>query len=311
MSFNSMRAALVVAALGSVAAIALSPAIAQDTAKPAAPASKPAAKPAAAPAASLADDPIVARVNGKEFRRTDVLALLRELDPQLQQAPLQQIYPQLVDQLVQAHLVTEAGYKAKLQDSAEVKARLKQAEEQIVQQAWLKIEIDKRMSPDKIKASYDKWVKENPPQDEIHASHILVKTKEEAEAIIKQLKGGADFAKLADEKGTDGTKGRGGDLGYFAKEQMVKPFADAAFAMKVGEVSPTPVQTEFGFHVIKVTDKRKQVPPTLEQATPQLRQVVAQDIAEEVLKGLEKTAKVEKFNIDGTPLLLTPTPLGK
>lgn len=295
MSFKTMRAALVVAALGSVAAVALTPAMAQDAAKPAA------AKPAAG-GASLGDDPVVARVNGKEFKRSDVLGLLQQLDPQVQQMPLQMIYPQLVEQLVQSQLVTEAGYKAKLQDSAEVKKRLKQAEENFVQQAWLKGEIDKKLTQDKLKAAFDKWTKEHPPQDEVKASHILVKTKEEAEAIIKQLKGGADFAKLAAEKGTDGTKETGGDLGYFVKDQMVKPFADAAFAMKPGEISQTPVQTDFGFHVIKVADKRKQTPPTFDQAAPQLRPMVAQEIAEELVKGLEKTAKVEMFNIDGSPM---------
>lgn len=299
MSFKTMRAALVVAALGSVAAVALNPVLAQDAAK--ADAAKPAAKPAAG-GTSLGDDPVVARVNGKEFKRSDVLGLLQQLDPQVQQMPLQMIYPQLVEQLVQSQLVTEAGYKAKLQDSAEVKKRLKQAEENFVQQAWLKGEIDKKLTQDKLKAAFDKWTKEHPPQDEVKASHILVKTKEEADSIIKQLKGGADFAKLAAEKGTDGTKETGGDLGYFVKDQMVKPFADAAFAMKPGEVSQTPVQTDFGFHVIKVADKRKQTPPTFDQAAPQLRPAVAQEIAEELVKGLEKTAKVEMFNIDGSPM---------
>lgn len=300
MSFKTMRAALVAATLGSVAAVALSPAMAQDAAKPAAPAAKPAA-------GTLADDPVVARANGKEFKRSDVLALLQQLDPQVQQMPLQMIYPQLVEQLVQAHLVSEAGYKAKLQDGAEVKKRMKLAEEQFVQQVWLKTEIDKKMSQEKLRAAYDKWIKENPPQDEVRASHILVKTKEEADAVIKQLKGGADFAKLAAEKSTDpGSKEAGGDLSYFTKDRMVKPFADAAFALKVGEVSQTPVQTDFGFHVIKVADKRKQTPPTFEQAAPELRPVVAQEIAEELVKGLEKTAKVEKFNIDGSPMAAAP-----
>lgn len=292
MSLKTMRAALVVATLGSVAAIALSPAMAQD-----------APKPAAGPAAgTLADDPVVARVGAKEFKRSDVLVLLQQLGPEVQQMPLQMIYPQLVEQLVQAHLVTEAGYKAKLQDSADVKKRVKQAEEQIVQSAWLKAEVDKKLTQDKLKTAFDKWIKENPPQDEVRARHILVKTKEEADALIKQIKGGADFAKLAAEKGTDGTKDNGGDLGYFVKDQMVKPFADAAFAMKPGDVTPTPVKTDFGFHVIKLEDKRRQTPPTFDQAAPQLRQAVAQEVAGELIDGLQKAAKVQMFNIDGTPM---------
>lgn len=287
MLVKTMRAALVAAATAAALATVSTAALAQ-TAQKAAP--------------SLADDPIVARVNAKEIKRSDVLALLQQLGPEVQQMPLQMIYPQLLDELVKSELVSAAGYKAKLQDSAEVKKRLKEAEEQFVQQAWLRAEIDKRLTQDKLKAAFDKWAKENPPQEEVRARHILVKTKEEADAIIKQLKGGADFAKLAAEKGTDGTKDNGGDLGYFVKDQMVKPFADAAFAMKAGEVSQTPVKTDFGFHVIKVEDKRKQTPPTFEQAAPQLRPAVAQEIAEEVINGLRKSAKVETFNIDGSAM---------
>lgn len=290
MLVKTMRAALFAATAAAALGAVSMPALAQD------------AKAPAAKAPSLADDPVVARVNAKEIKRSDVLAMLQQLGPEVQQMPLQMIYPQLLEQLVQSELVSEAGYKAKLQDSAEVKRRLKEAEEQFVQQAWLRGEIDKRLTQDKLKAAFDKWTKENPPQDEVRARHILVAKKEDADAIIKQLKGGADFAKLAAEKGTDGTKDNGGDLGYFVKDQMVKPFSDAAFAMKPGDLSQTPVKTDFGYHVIKVEDKRKQTPPTFEQAAPQLRPMVAQEIAEEVISGLRKGAKVETFNIDGTAM---------
>ncbi|WP_114392280.1 peptidylprolyl isomerase [Oleisolibacter albus] len=290
---HKMRAAIVAAALGSVAAAALLPANAQNAQGQSAPAQKPAA---------AADDPVVARINGKEVKRSEVLAYMQQLGPQVQQIPLAQVYPLVLDQMVNAKLVTDAGYKAKLQDSAEVKQNLKDAEEQFVQQAWLKKQIDAKLTDAAVKKKYDEWIKANPPQDEVRARHILVKDKAEAEAIIKQLKGGADFAKLASEKGTDGTKDQGGDLGYFTKDQMVAPFAEAAFAMKAGEVSQTPVQTDFGFHVIKVEDKRKQTPPTFEQAAPQLRQAAAQEIAGEVVENLRKSAKVEMFNLDGSAM---------
>jgi peptidyl-prolyl cis-trans isomerase C len=292
--------------LASVAALGLGTFALSATAQEAKPAAPAAA--AAKPGASLGDDPIVAKANGKEFKRSDLLALVQQLGPEVQQIPMASIYPQLLDRLIQAHLVTEAGYKAKLQDSGDVKKQMKLAEEQIVQQAWLRGEIDKRLTSDKLKVAYDKWMKENPPQEEVRARHILVAKKEDADAIIKQIKGGADFAKLAAEKGTDGTKDSGGDLGYFVKDQMVKPFADAAFAMKPGEVSQAPVKTDFGYHVIKLEDKRKQTPPTLEQATPQLRPAVAQQIAGELLDGLQKAAKIERFNMDGSPFTAAPAP---
>ncbi|QJE73834.1 peptidylprolyl isomerase [Aerophototrophica crusticola] len=301
MASKTMRAALTAAALTTAAGMALFAAHAQTPA----PAGN---KPAANAPAPAAEDVTVAKVNGKEIKRSEVISFLQQLGPQAQQIPLQQAYPLVIDQLVATRLVSDAGYKAKLQDSAEVKEQLKRAEEQFVQQAYLRKEIDAKLTDAVIKKKYDEYVKANPPQDEVRARHILVKDKAEAEALIKQIAGGADFAKLAGEKGTDGTKDQGGDLGYFTKDQMVAPFAEAAFAMKAGEVSKTPVQTEFGFHVIKVEDKRKQTLPTFEQAKGELRAAAAQDIAEEVVANLRKTAKVETFDLEGKPLPAAPAP---
>ena len=112
------------------------------------------------------------------------------------------------------------------------------------------------MTDDEVKARYDEEIKKLPPQEEVHARHILVKTEAEAKDIIKQLDAGKDFAELAKEKSTDPNKSEGGDLGYFAKGRMVKEFEDAAFALKKGEYTKTPVKTQFGYHVIKVEDKR-------------------------------------------------------
>ncbi|ACJ00041.1 peptidylprolyl isomerase [Rhodospirillum centenum] len=297
---KKVRAAIAAAALGTVATVAMgqSPLLAQE------------AKPAAqAPAGQADDNPVVARVNGKEIRRTEVLAALQQLPPQVQQLPLPMVYPAVLEQVVNAHLVTQAGFKDKLQDTTEVKQRLKAAEERFVQEAFLKKAIDAKMSDALVKKKFDEWLKENPPQDEVRARHILVQTKEEAEALIKQIKGGADFNKLAaDQKIDTAAAQQQGDLGYFTKDQMVEPFAKAAFAMKPGDVSQTPVETQFGWHVIKVEDKRKQTPPTYEEAAPELRQVVAQDIAGDVVEGLRKQAKVEMFGIDGGPMPPPPAP---
>jgi len=297
MVFKPVRTLLLASVLGSVAVLALAPGLvsAQGTPAPAANANTPAG-------AEQQADPVVARVNGKEVKRSEVLAIMETLPPQVQQLPMNMIYTALLDQAVNARLVQDAGYKQKLQDSAEVKEQMKWAEGQFVQQAYMRKAIEGRLTDDLVKKRYDEWVKENPPQDEVRARHILVKTKEEADALIKQLKGGADFAKLAAEKGTDGTAQQGGDLGYFVADEMVEPFSKAAFAMKPGDVSATPVETQFGFHVIKLEDKRKRQPPTFEQAAPQLRQLVAQEIREEVFQGLRKDARIETFNIDGTAM---------
>ena len=126
-------------------------------------------------------------------------------------------------------------------------------------------------------APAEKNLKDNPPPEEVRAAHILVKTEEDAKAIIEQLKGGADFAAVAKEKSTDkGSGANGGELGWFSKEVMVKEFADAAFAMKVDEISQAPVQSQFGFHIIKLEDTRDAKFPAYEEVKPQIEQRLAQ-----------------------------------
>jgi peptidyl-prolyl cis-trans isomerase C len=133
--------------------------------------------------------------------------------------------------------------------------------------------------------------------------HILVKTKAEADTLHSQLESGADFAKLAKEKSVDPSKERNsGDLGFFSKEQMVKEFAEAAFAMKKGETVKTPVKTQFGWHVIRVTDRRAGAPPKFDEVKDQLRQKLAEGIAQEEITKLRGIAKIARFDAEGKPL---------
>lgn len=282
---NMLRVALLSLAVGSVSL----PALAQD----------------AAPAAG--ENPVVARVNGQEIRRSAVISELQSMGPQAQQMPPQVLYPQILQRLVITKLVSGEGYKQKLENDAEVKARLKEAEENIVADVYVKKTVTPKITDDKIKAKYDELAAKFKPSDEVKARHILVPTEAEANEIIKQLKGGADFAKLAEEKSKDtGSMKQGGDLGYFTKDVMVKPFADAAFAMKVGETSAKPVKSDFGFHVIKVEDKRKTAAPPLSEVKEQIRNQVGQEMAQQLVKDLEAKAKVERFNFDGTPMKAEP-----
>ena len=266
----------------------------------------PAAAPAAAPATS--SDPVVARVNGSEIHRSDIMHELQMMGPQAQQMPPQMLYPQLLQKMIATKLVSAQGYEEGLQNDKDVKAQLKEAEAQIVAEVYVHRTIQPKVSDAKIKERYDQLSAKFKPQDEVRARHILVPTEDEANAIIKQLKDGADFAKLAEEKSKDtGSAKNGGDLGYFPHDAMVKPFADAAFAMKVGDVSDKPIKTEFGYHIIKVEDKRKSSPPPLAEVKDQIANQLGQDMTNELVKGLEAKAKIEKFNIDGTPMKTAAT----
>ena len=260
----------------------------------AAPAAQTAAKPA---------DPVVARINEQEVRLSEVTRLVGQLPPQVQQMPMEMLYPALLEQVVNQKLVASAAYKAGLDKSQEVKDELKQAEERIVQRAYMQKEVQARITPEAVDAKYKEFLKENPPQDEVKASHILVEQEADAKEIIAQLGKGGDFAKLAKEKSKDTVAAQqGGDLGYFTQDTMVEPFAKAAFAMKPGEISKEPVQTQFGWHVIKVEDRRVAPPPPLDEVRPQIERELSRDVVSSLVDNLRKDAKVETFQMDGSPM---------
>ncbi|MFD1623949.1 peptidylprolyl isomerase [Azospirillum griseum] len=256
----------------------------------------------AAPTPAAAD-PVVARVNGEELHRSDVTRMVAQLPAQVQQMPIEMIYTAVIDQLVSGKLVAVAGYKAKLAETAEVKDEVKRAEERAVQRAFVQKEVKARITQKALDEAYQAYLKQNPPQDEVKASHILVEKEEDAKAIIAELVKGGDFAKLAKEKSKDTVAAQqGGDLGYFTKDAMVEPFANAAFAMAKGEISKEPVKTQFGFHIIKVEDKRTQPAPTLDEVKPQLEQTLSKDIVTALVDELRAGAKIETFQLDGSPM---------
>lgn len=291
-------------ALLSVAACGIALAANAQTPAPATPAPAAPAPAASAPVTPAAPaDPVVARVNGEELHKSDVSRMVSQLPPQVQQMPIEMIYPAVIDQLVSGKLVSSAGYKAGLADSAEVKDEIKRAEERAVQRAYIQKEIKARITPDAMQKAYQDFLKENPAQEEVKAAHILVEKEDEAKAIIAQLKKGGDFAKLAKEKSKDAAAAaQGGDLGYFTKDAMVEPFANAAFAMKPGEISKEPVKTQFGYHIIKVEDKRTQPQPTLDEVKPQLEQTLSKDIVTALVDELRGKATIETFQLDGSPM---------
>ena len=241
---------------------------------------------------------VVARVNGSEIRKSDVMHELSSLPPQLQQIPIDQIYPQLLDRMIDAKLLLAEGYAAKVNETPDFKDRMKRAEERIVTDITLREKIKPMITDDKIKAMYDGIVKASPAEEE-----VMVKTEQEAKDNIEQLGKGGDFNKLAAEKSTDKASAeQGGDLGYFTKKTMVKPFADAAFAMKNGDYSKAPVKSDFGYHVIKVEDKRQAKPVELEKVKPQLEAKLSDQAANEYVESMKKKAKIERFGLDGKPL---------
>ncbi|SKA04755.1 peptidylprolyl isomerase [Consotaella salsifontis] len=227
--------------------------------------------------AIAADNGVLAKVGSAEITENELAIATDELGQQFGQLPPEQQRLAVLSALIDIEALAQEAEKAKLQDDPKVKAKIKLLRDRALHNAYFEKNGLNAISDEELKARYDKEVAAMPATDEIHARHILVKTKEEAEDIIKQLDGGADFAKLATEKSTGPTGPKGGDLGFFGQGQMVPEFEKAAFALEPGSYTKEPVQTQFGWHVIKVEEKRKQQPPAFDEVKDQVKQVVLRD----------------------------------
>ncbi|HSE78104.1 MAG TPA: peptidylprolyl isomerase [Alphaproteobacteria bacterium] len=248
-----------------------------------------------------AADPVVAVVDGTAIRRSEVLQVQQTLPQQFQQMPIEVLFPALIERMIDAKLIANAGRKENLEASPDVKRRVAIFEERVIQEVYLNRRIEEASTPEALRARYDQFVKDNPAKEQVSARHILVASENEAKAIIVQINGGADFAKLAAEKSIDPAgKQNGGDLGFFSSEEMVPEFSAAAFAMKVGELSATPVKSQFGWHVIRV-DSRRQQQPGFEEVREQLASDVQQETVNSVIAKLREGTKIERFNLDGSP----------
>lgn len=257
-------------------------------------------------AAAPDEDTVVARVNGAEIKQSDVALAYARLPDQYRQAPINVIFPQIVQQLVDGELLNSAGRADDLQNSDEVKEQMAEFEKVAIQQTYMNRLISQGIEEDELRKVYDETIANQEGPLEVRASHILVDNEQEGADIIKAIEGGADFADLARERSTGPSAPRGGDLGYNVRSALVEPFSDAAFALEPGTVGPDPVQTEFGWHVIKVVDKRRRPAPSFEESRPQLEQQLTRDLIAAHMAKLRADAEVELFNIDGTPVTGAP-----
>ncbi|MBC7908041.1 MAG: peptidylprolyl isomerase [Rhodospirillaceae bacterium] len=255
---------------------------------------------AAAPAFAADKDPVVAVVNGTELHASSVAAYQRSLPPQMAaQVP----YEALLESLINNQLIYDQAKKEGAEKDPEVKQALKQLEQQVVVKAWMGKKLKSEITDAAVQKSYDKFVAEFKPVEEVRARHILTETEDQAKAVIAELKKGADFQETAKTKSKDpSAKQNGGDLGYFTKDEMVPQFAEAAFAMKPGELSTVPVKSQFGYHVIRLEDRRMAAPPAFDQAKPVIREQLAEETAQKVVTDVRAKAKVKRFDPEGKPL---------
>ncbi len=238
-------------------------------------------------------DAVIAKVGTLEIHQSELDLAIANLDPQLAQLPDDQKKVAALSAAIDVKLLAGDAATEKLDQTDEFKKRLQYLTDRELHNAYFKKHVVDTVTDDEVKARYDKEVAALPKQEEVHARHILVKTEDEAKDVIKQLDAGKDFAELAKEKSTDPNKADGGDLGYFTKGRMVKEFEDAAFALDKGTYSKTPVKTDFGYHVIKVEDKRDAPPPPFDQVKDQVRQLVMRDKYLALLASAKEQSKVD------------------
>jgi peptidyl-prolyl cis-trans isomerase C len=255
-------------------------------------------------------DPVVARIDGQPVRLSDLESAKSLLPPRVRKLPTKAMYRPLLERVITQKLITAAGRKANVQNDPLVKKRLAQVEARLIHDVYLGKRVEKQVTDKAVEKRYKEFLKLRKGGTEVNARHILVKTEKEALAIIGQLRKGANFAKLAKQKSTGPTKVQGGNLGWFGKGDMVKEFDAVVFTLKIGQVAPKPVRTQYGWHVIKVIGKRKKSAPKLAAVRTQLIQTMAREFYDAEVKRLTAAAKIERFDLSGKPLKAAPAPAG-
>jgi peptidyl-prolyl cis-trans isomerase C len=253
-------------------------------------------------AARAQDNPVLARVNGVDIHQSDLAFAEEEIGSNMPQMPPEQKRDYLITYLTDVVVVSQAAEKQKVDQRDDVKARLAFDRNRVLMEAMLQDAGKAADTDEAMHKVYDEAVKQVPAEQEVHARHILVATEDEAKAIEDELKKGADFAELAKQKSKDPGAADGGDLGYFTKDQMVPEFADAAFKLDKGQISD-PIHTQFGWHVIKVEDKRTKPTPTFDQVKAQLTNYVEHRAQAEMVDNLRKNATIERLDKPAAPAL--------
>jgi peptidyl-prolyl cis-trans isomerase C len=241
---------------------------------------------------------VLAHVNGHDITDADVAVAEQDFSRQLASVPPDDRRRILIEHLIETELLADAAEQEKLDSSEAVQGRLKYYRRQVLRDHYFEQKLQGSVSDAEAKSFYDEKIGAVPAETEVRASHILVPDEDTANDIREKLSRGGDFAALAKEFSKDpGSAENGGDLGYFTKGQMVEPFASVAFKLEKGEISD-PVQTQFGWHIIKVEDKRQKAPPSFDTVKDQIVAYLVQEHAQKKIDELRSQGKVEIVDPD-------------
>jgi len=240
---------------------------------------------------------VLARVNGREITLGHMIALMERLPEQYQTLPDAQLFPGIMDQLIDQAVIADSVSTSMETDSKRVQLILENERLALLSKGAIDALIAQGADPDTLQDAYDAEYGDVEPKAEYNASHILVETAEEAQDVIKMISDGGDFAEVAKEKSTGPSGPNGGELGWFGEGVMVPEFQTAVLAMEAGSVSE-PVQTQFGWHVIKLNETREVPPPSLDDVRDELSQSIIQSQIEASIAAMRAGATIERMELD-------------
>src|SRR5580698_2130649 len=241
------------------------------------------------------DNPVLAKVNGSEIRQSDLNLAEEELGPSLAQMDPATKKENVLSFLIDMKIVAKAAEAKKIEDRDDFKARLAFTRSRLLMDNLLAAEGKAATTDEAMKKVYEEASKQISGEQEVHARHIMVESEDEAKAIKAELDKGADFAELAKSKSKDPGASDGGDLGFFTKDQMVPEFSAVAFSLEPGKISD-PVKSQFGWHIIKVEEKRARKAPDFDQVKAQIETYVTRKAQADYVAKLRETAKIERMD---------------
>jgi peptidyl-prolyl cis-trans isomerase C len=247
------------------------------------------------PARAEDANPVLAKVNGSEIRQSDVTLAEEELGPSLAQMDPATKKDNVLSFLIDMKIVAKAAEDKKIENNDDFKKRMAFTRNRLLMDSLLASEGKAATTDEAMKKVYEEASKQITGEQEVHARHILVESEDEAKAIKAELDKGGDFAELAKKKSKDPGASDGGDLGFFTKEQMVPEFSTVAFTLEPGKISD-PVKSQFGWHIIKVEEKRSRKAPDFEQVKAQIETYVTRKAQAEYVAKLREAAKVERLD---------------
>jgi peptidyl-prolyl cis-trans isomerase C len=251
-------------------------------------------------------DPVVGSVDGKLVYLSDLTRVVNTLPEQMRDMPFESVMPVLLDRIIDHEALTLQARRASLDKRPDVQRDMRAAADQVLERAWLAQVIPPIVTEAAIRARYNRQYANRPATDEVHARHILVGTEGEAKNVITELKGGADFASIARVVSKDPDGKQGGDLGFFRRDQVWPGFADLAFSLQPGQVGANPVHNEFGWHVVKIEERRLVAPPTLSEIHDQIKQELTEQAVRATIAAARGQMIIHKFNLDGSEIDASP-----